>query len=100
VSCKFEIQSNRSSFHAIKVGVWDILQQHQVWLKRAPPGPVKKTPLVAIGFWMNLHPGFASSRVFHTEIIQDIEEQYEKHPDVIDELRLPTEYVPVDICFS
>jgi hypothetical protein len=49
---------------------------------------------------LNLHPGFASSRVFHTEIIQDIEEQYELHPEVIAEFRLPAEHVPVDMYFS
>jgi hypothetical protein len=27
------------------------------------PGPVQKTPLTAIGFWMNVHPGFTSSQV-------------------------------------
>jgi hypothetical protein len=68
LSCKFVIRSEQSSFHAIKIGVWDILQKHQIWFKPAP-GPVKKTPLVAIGFWLNLHPGFASPRVFHTQIM-------------------------------
>jgi hypothetical protein len=82
LSCKFVIQSERSSFHAIEIGVWDILQNHQIWFKRAP-GPVKKTPLVAIGFWLNLHPGFASPRVLHTQIMQDIEEQYALKTDVI-----------------
>jgi hypothetical protein len=82
LSCKFEIQSERSSFHAIKIGVRDILQKHQIWFKRAP-GPVKKTPLVAIGFWLNFHPGFASPWVFHTQIMQDIEEKYALKTDVI-----------------
>jgi hypothetical protein len=98
LSFKFEIQSERGSFHAIKIGVWDILQKHQIWFKRAP-GPVKKTPLVAIGFWLNLHPGFASPRVFHTQIMQDIEEQYALKTDVISAFPLPTEYVPIDKYF-
>jgi hypothetical protein len=55
---KFEIQSSRHSFHSIKIGVWDILKEAQVSLKK-PPGPVQKMPLTAIGFWMNMHPGFA-----------------------------------------
>jgi hypothetical protein len=29
LSCKIEMQSNHSSFHEIKIGVWDILQNHQ-----------------------------------------------------------------------
>jgi hypothetical protein len=99
LSCKFKIQSSQSSFHAIKIGVWDLLQQHQVWFKRAP-GPVKKTPLVAIGFWMNLHLGFISPRVFYTQLIQDIEEPYEQTPQVIAEFRLPTAYVPIDLYLS
>jgi hypothetical protein len=98
LSCKFVIQSEQSSFHAIKIRVWDILQKHQIWFKRAP-GPFKKTPLVAIGFWLNLHPGFASPRVFHTQIMQDIENQYARNTEVIRELRLPTEYVPIEMYF-
>jgi hypothetical protein len=99
LSCKFEIQSERNSFHPIKVGVWDILQKHQVWFKRAP-GPVKKTPLTAVGFWMNIHPGFASHRVFHTQIVTDIQEQYEHHPAVITEFRLPKQHSPVELYLS
>jgi hypothetical protein len=41
LSCKFEIQSFRNSFHAIKIRAWDILHVNKVWCKRAP-GPVKK----------------------------------------------------------
>jgi hypothetical protein len=49
LSCQFEIQSFRNSFHAITIGAWDVLHDNKVWFKRAP-GPVKKTALVAIGF--------------------------------------------------
>jgi hypothetical protein len=77
LTCKFKIQSSRHSFHFIKIGVWDILKEAQVWLKKSP-GPVQKTPLTAIGFWMNIHPGFASSRVFHSQLLDDIDKQYHK----------------------
>jgi hypothetical protein len=96
LTCKFVIQSSCNSFHAIKIGVWDILKEAQVWLKKSP-GPVQKTPLTAIRFWMNLHPGFASSRVFHSQLLDDFDTQYNKNPDLIAEFDLPTERTPVDI---
>jgi hypothetical protein len=96
LSCKFETQSYRNSFHDIKVGAWDLLQKHQVWFKQAP-GPLKKTTLVAVGFKMNVHPAFASPSVFLTELNQDVEEQYVHHPEVIAKFRLPSEYTKVDI---
>jgi hypothetical protein len=100
LSCTFEIQqSEQNSFYPIKVGVWDLLQKHQVWFKKAP-GPVKKTPLTAVGFWMNVHPGFASPRVFYTQIVEDIEEQYANHPGVIGKCQLPTEHSPVELYLS
>jgi hypothetical protein len=99
LSCKFEIQSAKPSFHTLKIGVWDLLQAHQVWFKKAP-GRVKQTPLVAIGFWMNVHPGFASPRVFHTNIIDDIEKQYSHHPEVLESFHLPTDYSPVEMYLS
>jgi hypothetical protein len=34
LSCKFEIRSSRNSYHAIQIGVWDILKESQVWLKK------------------------------------------------------------------
>jgi hypothetical protein len=94
LSCKFEIQSAK-----LKIGVWDLLQAHQVWFKKAP-GRVKQTPLIAIGFWMNIHPGFASPRVFHTNIIDDIEKQYSHHPEVLESCRLPADYSPVEMYLS
>jgi hypothetical protein len=89
------MQSAYSSFHTIKTGVWDILQKNQIWFKCAP-GPVKKTPLVVIGFWLNLHPGFTSHRVFHTQIMHNVEEQYALKTDVIQAFSLPSEYVPIE----
>jgi hypothetical protein len=38
--------------------------------------------------------------VFHTQIIQDIEEQYDNHPDVIHKFGLPTEHSPVELYLS
>jgi hypothetical protein len=96
LSCKLEIHSYKHSFHDIKAGAWELLQKHQVWFKQAP-GPFKKSTLLAVGFWMNVYPGFASPSVFHTQIIQDIEEQYALHPEVIEKFRLPAQYAKVDI---
>jgi hypothetical protein len=99
LSCKIEIQSAKPSFHTLKIGVWDLLQAHQVWFKKAS-GRVKQTPLAAIGFWMNVHPGFASPRVFHTNIVNDIEKQYSHHPKVLDSFRLPPDYSSVEMYLS
>jgi hypothetical protein len=100
LSCQFEIQSFRNSFHAIEIGAWDVLHDNKVWFKRVP-GPVnKKTALIAIGFWMNIHPGFASPRVFHSEIAQDLATQYEQHPDVIKKFKLPETFTAVDLYLS
>jgi hypothetical protein len=96
LSCKFEIRSSRNSFHAIKIGVWDILKESQVWLKKSP-GPVRKTPLTAIGFLMNVHPGFASSRVFHSQILDDIDTAYDEQPDLISDNKLPTTRPPAKL---
>jgi hypothetical protein len=41
LSCRFEIKSDRHSFHPIKMGVWDILQKHGVYFKKSAT-PVKK----------------------------------------------------------
>jgi hypothetical protein len=99
LSCKFEIQSTKTSFHAIKIGVWELLQAHHVWFKRAP-GRVEQTPLVALGFWLNAHPGLASPSVFRTEITQDIEKQYSNNPEVLANFRLPAEHNPVEMYLS
>jgi hypothetical protein len=99
LSCKFAIQSSKNSFHTIKISVWSILQETQVWFKKAP-GLVQKTQLSAIGFWMNVHPGFWSSRVFHTQMMNDIEARYAANPEIIQTYGLPTEYSSVDMYFS
>jgi hypothetical protein len=99
LSCKFAIQSSNTSFRTIKISVWSILQETQVWLKKAP-GPVQKTQLSAIGFWMNVHPGFWSSRVFYTQMMTDIEQQYSAHPEILKTYGLPTKYLNVDMYFS
>jgi hypothetical protein len=96
LTCKFEIQSSRSSFHTIKIGVWDILREAQVWMKKSS-GPVQKTSLSAIGFWINIHPGFASSRVFHSELLSDIDTEYRKHPDLLAKYNVPTEQPNIDM---
>jgi hypothetical protein len=96
LSCKFEIRSSRNSIHAIKIDAWDILKKSQVWLKKSP-GPVRKTPLTAIGFLMNVHPGFACSRVFHSQILDDIDTAYDKQPDLISDNKLPTTRPPVEL---
>jgi hypothetical protein len=75
------------------------LKESQVWLKKSP-GPVHKTPLTAIGFLMNVHPGFASSRVFHSQLLDDFEQEYAKHPDLIAAHNLPTTGTPVEMYLS
>jgi hypothetical protein len=99
LSCKFTIQSSTASFHTIKISVWPILQENQVWFKKAPR-PEQKTQLSAIGFWMNVHPGFWSSRVFYSQMMTDIEQQYAAHPEILKTYGLPTEYSNVDMYFS
>jgi hypothetical protein len=72
--CHFIIQSNRS-FHNVKIGIWDRLQQHPVFMDKSP-GTIKKTDFVPLGFWLHLHPGFASSRSFHTQLCKDLLSKY------------------------
>jgi hypothetical protein len=43
LACKFEIQSAKPSFHTLKIGVWDLLQAHQVWFKK-PPAASNRPP--------------------------------------------------------
>jgi hypothetical protein len=99
LSCQFEIQSATASFHTIKIGAWELLQKHHVWFKRAP-GPARKTPLLEIGFWMNIHPGFSSTRVLRTTMVDDIAAQYAHHPAFITKFKLTKEYQPVDMYLS
>jgi hypothetical protein len=55
--CQLMINS-ASTFHQIKVGGWDLLQNFNVWLEKSP-GPITKTDVVPMGFWLHIHPGFA-----------------------------------------
>jgi hypothetical protein len=73
LTCRFEIQSVRRSFHPIKMGVWDVLQNCCVFVKTSA-APVKKISLVTMGFGANVHPSFASSHVFHAQICESIQE--------------------------
>jgi hypothetical protein len=45
-------------------------------------------------------PGFSSTRVFHTKIVQDIAGQYANHPEIITKFNLPKDHNPVDISLS
>jgi hypothetical protein len=68
--CSIGIRSTRT-FHRIKLGVWQLLINkvwqllinNNLWLDRKP-GPITKQHLVPMGFWLNVHPGFASPRAF------------------------------------
>ena len=51
--CRFEIRSTRKSFHKIKLNAWSLLEPYKIWLHRSP-GPIKKLPLTAMGFWINV----------------------------------------------
>jgi hypothetical protein len=93
LSCCFEIRSARKSFHSIKIGVWDILQQFKIWFKKSP-GPIKRTPLMTLGFWVNIHPGFSNPRSVIEELKQDLADRYSNHPAVIKQHALPAEFHP------
>jgi hypothetical protein len=72
--CHFVIQSNRC-FHQINLGVWTLLQQQRVWLDKTP-GTIQKTDLVRMDFWLHVHPGFASTRAFHSQVCKELLTQY------------------------
>jgi hypothetical protein len=91
LTCRFEIRSQRSSFHSIKLGVWDILQQYKVWFKKSA-APVKKISLAPMGFWVNVHPSFASANVFRHKICTSIENNYPDDKDLLTEHNLPEKY--------
>jgi hypothetical protein len=95
LSCRFEIRSARKSFHSVKIGVWAILQEFQIWFKKSP-GPIKRIPLQTLGFWVNIHPGFASPRSVIEELKQDLLENYTNHP-AIQKHALPAEFSPTDM---
>jgi uncharacterized coiled-coil protein SlyX len=93
LTCRFEIKSERRTFHPIKMGVWEILQKYGIFLKKSA-APVKKTTLSMMGFWVNVHPRFASAHVFHAEICDSIKLDYNTDPNLLDALGLDHDYSP------
>jgi hypothetical protein len=93
---RFEVQSDRHSSHPIKLGVWDILQQHGVYFKKST-APVKKILLSMMGFWVNVQPSFASSFVFRPEIIESIQKLYNDTPELLEKLNLALKFNEPDI---
>jgi hypothetical protein len=87
--CHFVINSGRT-FHQVKVGVWALLQQHRIYLDKTP-GPISRTDLVPMGFWIHVHPGFASTWSFHNQLTKDISARYASSP-VVAEQNLPTAF--------
>jgi hypothetical protein len=51
---------------------------------------------MTLGFWVNIHPGFASPRSVLEEIKQDISENYSTNPEIITTFDLPATYTPAD----
>jgi hypothetical protein len=95
--CHFVINSSRT-FHQVKIGAWALLQQHRIYLDKTP-GPISRTDLVPMGFWMHVHPGFASTRSFHNQLTMNIAVRYDSLP-VVAELNLPTEFAEPDVYFT
>jgi hypothetical protein len=97
LNCHLTINSSRT-FHQIKIGVWQILQKHRIFLDKSP-GPISKRDLVPMGFWMHVHPGFASTRAFHNQLSNNISDNYTSSP-VVAELNLPADYSEPDVYFT
>jgi hypothetical protein len=94
------IHSNQT-FHQVKIGIWDLLQQHRVFIDKfidKTPGTIQKTDLVPMGFWMRIHPGFASSRAFHTQLYKDIPSKYPTTN--LELLGLPATFSEPDVFFT
>lgn len=96
LSCRFEIRSSRKSFHTVKIGVWELLQQHKIWFRKSP-GPLKRLPLSMLGFWVNMHPGFASPSSIIEEVKADLAHNYPRSTDVVKKYGLPTTFTPPEI---
>jgi hypothetical protein len=94
--CHFVIHSNRT-FHQVKIGIWDLLQQHRVFIAKTP-GTIQKTDLVPMGFWMRVHPGFASPRAFHTQLCKDLLSKY--HSTNLESLGLPATFSEPEVFFA
>jgi hypothetical protein len=89
LTCRFEIQFERRTFHPIKMGTWDILQKYGV-LKSA--APVKEISLAMMGFWVKVHPSFASAHVFRAEICNSIQDNYNNDDDLLEKVKLDRTY--------
>jgi hypothetical protein len=64
LNCHPIINSSRT-FHQIKIGVWQILQQHRIFLDKSS-GPISKRDLVPMGFYacppgLRQYPGVPQS---------------------------------------
>ncbi len=95
--CHLIVKTART-FHQLKVGVWDLLKEHKVWLDKSP-GPISKTDLVPMGFWLHVHPGFASTRSFHHQLTQDIAFRYSTS-SAVKEFNLPIDFSEPDVYFT
>jgi hypothetical protein len=91
LTCRFEIESERRTFHPIKMGTWDILQKYGVFFFKST-APVKKISLSMMGFWVNVRPSFASAHVFRAEICDSIQENYNADNDLLEKLKLDRKY--------
>jgi hypothetical protein len=52
-----------------------------------------------MGFWVHVHPGFASTRSFHNQFSKDISDRYDTSP-VVAALNLPAEFSEPDVFFT
>jgi hypothetical protein len=96
LSCRFEIRSTSKSFHSIKIRAWDVWQKYHIWFKKSP-GPIKRVPLAIMGLWVNVHPGFASSRSVLDDIKTDLLTNYPSHTAVLMKFGLSTTFTPPDM---
>jgi hypothetical protein len=87
--CHFVIHLN-CTFHHVKVGVWTLLQLHSFRMDKSPR-PARKTNLAPMGLWLRVHPSFASTRAFHTQLYKDLRDRYDTVPD-LPELNLPKDF--------
>jgi hypothetical protein len=75
-----------------------LLTLHKVWLDKCP-GPISKSDLIPMGFWLHVLPGFASTHSFHNQLTKDISSRYGTSP-VVAALNLPTEFTEPDVYFA
>jgi hypothetical protein len=52
-----------------------------------------------MGFWIHVHPGFASTRAFHNQLTRNISSHYVDSP-VVSELNLPAKLSEPDVFFT